>query len=129
MFEDLADLEEPCSLPADFMESIESEKDSTSGRLEDSRDRMGEEIKIKGAEESLPTPPVHSEDRKERERSMTDDLTDAGSTTPSLRGDSPGVGGGPAGSGMNGTWDLHALHPVARSLLGAQRLVFAEYSN
>jgi chromatin assembly factor 1 subunit A len=76
-FEDLADLEEPCSVPADFLEMIQSQQE-----------------KGEPASESLPTPPVSIGTKRDPSpaRSTTSSLTDAGTVTPSNRGQSPMLG-------------------------------------
>jgi chromatin assembly factor 1 subunit A len=76
-FEELGDLEEPCSVPADYLEMIESQRD-----------------KQEPASESLPTPPVSIGTKREPSptRSTTGSFTDAGTTTPSRRGQSPMLG-------------------------------------
>jgi chromatin assembly factor 1 subunit A len=79
-FEDLADLEEPCSVPADFLEMIDSQRE-----------------KEEPAAESLPTPPVSIGTKRDTSpaRSTTGSLTDVGTATPSNRGQSPMLGGPP----------------------------------
>lgn len=73
--DDLADLEEPCSVPPDFLKMLEEQEQS---------EREQEET------ETLPTPPISIGDQRAASpaRSSTSELTDAGAITPP-RGQSP----------------------------------------
>jgi chromatin assembly factor 1 subunit A len=77
-FEEIPELEEPCSVPPYFLQTLEAEE------------RKPETL---SATESLPTPPVSIGNKRDASpaRSTTGSLTDAGTDTPSGRGQSPMV--------------------------------------
>jgi chromatin assembly factor 1 subunit A len=75
-FEDIG-LEEPCSVPPDFLEKLRAEEGMPAIKQDPD------------PEPSLPTPPVKRESSPAR--SATGSLTDAGSATPSFRSQSPMV--------------------------------------
>ena len=83
-FEELADLEEPCSVPSDF-----DIMDMDSQPAKVVKGEMEVEVESSAAE-SLPTPPVSIGTKRDPSpaRSSTGSLTDAGSVTPP-RGQSP----------------------------------------
>jgi chromatin assembly factor 1 subunit A len=84
-FEDLADLEEPCSVPANFLEMVESQRE-----------------KDEPAPGSLPTPPVSIGTKRDPSpaRSTTGSLTDIGTATSSNRGQSPMLGVPPSSTNL-----------------------------
>ena len=85
-FEDLADLEQPFSVPP-FFDTQPSQRCGSPER----------ESRQEPSQESLPTPPVSTATSKRDPspaRSSTGSLTDAGSATPSYRGGSPMPGSG-----------------------------------
>jgi chromatin assembly factor 1 subunit A len=84
-FEDLADLEEPCSVPANFLEMVESQRE-----------------KDEPAPGSLPTPPVSIGTKRDPSpaRSTTGSLTDIGTATSSNRGQSPLLGVPPSSTNL-----------------------------
>ncbi len=88
-FEDIPELEEPCSVPPYFLETLEAEE---------------RKAETSSATDSLPTPPVSIGNKRDASpaRSTTSSLTDAGMDTPSVRGQSPilPVVIGPMGSGQ-----------------------------
>lgn len=69
-FDDLADLEEPCSVPPDFLKMLEEQEPNRPEQEES---------------ETLPTPPISIGDQRAASpaRSSTSELTDAGAVTPS----------------------------------------------
>lgn len=115
VFADLEDLEEPCSVPAEFLASIEGHSQE-----------MEPTVKMVGADtqhgESLPTPSGFAGEMNKRQRSMSGDLTEPASRTPSLRGDSP-LATGYGFGGLNGMisrfyLSLLRVTPQDLSLLG-----------
>ena len=83
-YEELADLEEPCSVPSDFV-MVDSQPSGLDEGLDEVRGRSKE---IEGSEGRVDL---------RRERSSSGELSDIGSMTPSLRGDSPTGDIGPNG--------------------------------
>lgn len=112
-FEDLADLEEPCSVPANFLEMIESQRE-----------------KEDPASESLPTPPVSIGTKRDPSpaRSTTSSLTDMGTATPSNRGQSPMPGALPHSTTMTSPSPsaFAALNGNAAPPAKKAKLTFAE---
>jgi len=94
-FEELADLEEPCSIPENYLEVLETQQ-----------------IKQEEpASESLPTPPVSIGTKRDPSpaRSTTGSLTDLGTATPH-RGQSPMLGVPPASSAITSPSAFAALN-------------------
>jgi chromatin assembly factor 1 subunit A len=110
-FEELADLEEPCSVPANYLEMIESQRDEE-----------------EPAPESLPTPPVSVGTKRDPSpaRSTTGSLTDAGTVTPPLRGQSPMLGVPPPPSSLASPSAFTALNGTASPPPKKAKLTFAE---
>jgi chromatin assembly factor 1 subunit A len=112
-FEELADLEEPCSVPSDF-EMMDMDKDSQPVKVV--KGEMEVEVESSAAEqaESLPTPPVSIGTKRDPSpaRSSTGSLTDAGSVTPP-RGQSPLLN--PPGSSMNLNLNMNMNDPAANA--------------
>jgi chromatin assembly factor 1 subunit A len=107
-FEELADLEEPCSVPSDF--DI-MDKDSQPDRVV--KGEMEVEVESSAAE-SLPTPPVSIGTKRDPSpaRSSTGSLTDAGSVTPP-RGQSPLLN--PPGSSTNLNLNMNMTDTTANA--------------
>ena len=107
-FEELADLEEPCSVPSDF--DI-MDKDSQPDRVV--KGEMEVEVESSAAE-SLPTPPVSIGTKRDPSpaRSSTGSLTDAGSVTPP-RGQSPLFN--PPGSSTNLNLNMNMTDTTANA--------------
>jgi chromatin assembly factor 1 subunit A len=109
-FEELADLEEPCSIPENYLEVLETQQ-----------------IKQEEpASESLPTPPVSIGTKRDPSpaRSTTGSLTDLGTATPH-RGQSPMLGVPPASSATTSPSAFAALNGSAPPLKKT-KLTFAE---
>lgn len=110
-FEELADLEEPCSVPANYLEMLETQQDKQDDP----------------ASESLPTPPVSTGNMRDPSpaRSTTGSLTDPGTATPSHRGQSPMLGVPPSSSAITSP-AFAALNGSAPPPPKKAKLTFAE---
>jgi len=113
-FEDLADLEEPCSVPVNFMEIMGSQRDNPE--------------QAEAASESLPTPPVSIGTKRDLSpaRSTTGSLTDMGTATPSIRGQSPMLGVPPTSTVLTSPSAFAALNGNAPPPAKKAKLTFAE---